>query len=280
MSKISIIAVILWVIAAIFFAVIFDEAAGNLTYIAAAVGMAVIVAYWGYVAQRYKSGRQKRTSNIAVTLWGIAFMLFVFGFDNEGVIMNTVISWGAAALLILIGHRLQHKVALKNRVLARALAPSEPPEPPKPKSVKLEKSGDKEADRVIAQGNEYMRRLAGFDASIKDGKIRGQVSHLHEIGRQIFDCIAKQPEQISKLNTFMSYYFPTTLKFLENYSDMENKTVKGEHIISSMDEISNSLSCIEKAFEHQLDNLYSDKAVDISADVAVLQSLMKAENIR
>ena len=277
MSKISIIAVILWIIAAISFVVIFDEADGNLTETAVAIGIAVIVAYWGYVAQRYKSGWQKRTSNIAMTLWGIAFTLFVFGLDNEGVIMHTVVSWGAAALLILIGHRLQHKVTLTNRVLARAFAPSESP---KPKLVKLEKSGDKEADRVIAQGNEYMKRLAGFGASITDGKIRGQVSHLHEIGRQIFDCIAKQPEQISKLNTFMSYYFPTTLKFLENYSDMENKTVKGEHIISSMDEISNSLSCIEKAFEHQLDNLYSDKAVDISADVAVLQSLMKAESIK
>ena len=124
-----------------------------------------------------------------------------------------------------------------------------------------------------------IKRLDELGKAIQDEKIRRQILHLQEIGKQIFEYIAKQPGQVRKINTFMDYYFPTTINFLKNYADMANKTVKGEHIRASMEEIRNSMSCIEKAFEHQLDNLYSDQALDISADVAVLQGIMKKEGI-
>jgi len=146
--------------------------------------------------------------------------------------------------------------------------------------VTFERSGDNEADRVLAAGAEYVKRLSelGLGAANKnagDEKIRGQIAHLQEISIQIFDFIQKNPGHARKISTFMDYYYPTALKFLESYEDLSGKTTRGSNMNETLGKISDSLVKIEEAFEHQLDNLYSDKALDITTDIAVLDNIMK-----
>jgi len=148
-----------------------------------------------------------------------------------------------------------------------------------PKEDILEKSGDAAADVMISQGRAYIRRLGELAHDIADVKIRGQIAHLQEISIQIFDFISKNPGHARKINIFMDYYYPTAIKLLENYAKFDAKSVKGENISATMAKISESLVKIEEAFAHQLDSLYSDKALDISTDIAVLENIMKSEGV-
>lgn len=268
MSKISIFAVLLWIIAALFVAVGVDMR-GDMADFFVALGMAAFIAYWGYVLQRWKWGRPKKIANLSMCLWIIGLTIFLSMFGVDGDIVDIVLSSGFGTLLAFIGYKWQLRFMERARI---EKAHHE-------RALVNEKSGDSEADSVIAEGNKYIKRLEALGAQIRDEKIRKQALHLQDLSKQIFGHIAKQPEQVRKLNTFMEYYLPTTIKFLENFADMEGKKVRGEHMLASMVEISRSMSCIETAFEHQLDNLYSDKALDISGDVAVLQSIMKQEGM-
>ena len=138
-------------------------------------------------------------------------------------------------------------------------------------------TGDRDVDNIIAEGRGYIKRLD--ELRVQDGEVNRRITNLQRISRQIFDHIAKNPDQVRKINKFMDYYFPTALKFLENYAEYDEKRIKSENIQNTLDKIRSSLVSIEAAFEHQLDNLYSDKALDIEADVAVLESLIKQEGI-
>jgi hypothetical protein len=148
-----------------------------------------------------------------------------------------------------------------------------------PREVTFEKSGDAAADAMIAQGRGYVRQLDELSKSIADTKIINQIAHLQEISIQIFEFIQKNPGHARKINTFMDYYYPTAIKFLESYAKFDAKSIKGENISDAMSKISDSLSKIEEAFAHQLDSLYSDKALDITTDIAVLENIMKSEGV-
>ena len=138
-------------------------------------------------------------------------------------------------------------------------------------------TGDKALDDSLRQGREYIERLEELKGQIQDTEVSRRISRLQGISRQIFDHVSKNPDQARKINTFMDYYYPTVLKFLEHYAEYDSKGVKGENILNTLEKIRSSLEKFEEAFEHQLDNLYSDKALDIETDIAVLDDIMKKE---
>lgn len=148
-----------------------------------------------------------------------------------------------------------------------------------PLEVTFEKSGENAADAMIAQGSRYIRRLDELGKTIANPVIVKQIANLQEISIQIFEFIQKNPGHARKINTFMDYYYPTAIKFLENYDRLSSKSVRGENINEAISKISDSLSKIESAFAHQLDSLYSDKALDIATDIAVLDNIMKSEGV-
>lgn len=149
-----------------------------------------------------------------------------------------------------------------------------------PREISFDKTGDGDADKMLALGASHVRRLSELGMAIGDEKIRRQIAHLQELSIQIFDFISKNPGHGRKISTFMDYYYPTALKFLENYADLDGKAAKGGNIAATLAKISESLSKIEEAFEHQLDSLYSDKALDITTDIAVLDNIMKREGLK
>ena len=148
-----------------------------------------------------------------------------------------------------------------------------------PREISFEKSGNAAADAMIAQGRGYIKRLDELGQTIADVGIVNQIAHLQEISIQIFEFIQRNPGHARKLNTFMDYYYPTAIKLLDSYARFDTKSVRGENINDAMAKISDSLGKIQEAFVHQLDSLYSDKVLDITTDIAVLENIMKSEGV-
>jgi len=139
----------------------------------------------------------------------------------------------------------------------------------------IEVSGDKNVDGLLAEGRGYVDRLESL--KIEDIKINQQISKLQSISRQIFEYVAKNPEQSRKINKFINYYLPTSIKFLEQYEEFDSKETQSENIKATMQNISNSLTKFEEAFTNQLDALYSEKALDIETDITVLEGIMNGK---
>ncbi|MCL2420269.1 MAG: 5-bromo-4-chloroindolyl phosphate hydrolysis family protein [Defluviitaleaceae bacterium] len=146
-----------------------------------------------------------------------------------------------------------------------------------------EATGDKELDQILTQGKACVKRLDQLNQSIQDEEVNGRIVQLEDISRQILDHIAKHPAKRHRINTFMDYYLPTVIKFLDHYAEYDNTShstkITGENLWGTQEKIRGSLAQFETAFAHQLDNLYSDKALDIEGDLAVLQSIMKQEGL-
>ena len=60
---------------------------------------------------------------------------------------------------------------------------------------------------------------------------------------------------------------------------IEWRGFKGENSQQILNEVRRNTTTIAKAFENQLDALYSAEAMDISTDIEVLDGILKSQNL-
>lgn len=151
-----------------------------------------------------------------------------------------------------------------------------PKETPKPEE-KPSSTGDPEVDKIIDEGRGYLKKLRAANDAIPDEALSEDIERMEKASAGIFQYIAEHPEKAAQIHKFMSYYLPTTLKLLNSYQRLSAQTVKGETITSTMFNIAGMMHTVANAFEKQLDSLFDDEAMDISADITVFETLLKQE---
>jgi hypothetical protein len=137
-------------------------------------------------------------------------------------------------------------------------------------------SGDKEVDSLILQGREQLARMKAL--SFRDPEVTEKKEELCALTGKILKALEQDTSRLPRTKKFLSYYLPTTAGLLERYKSLENNPV-GENVTGTLKKIKEMLSKVEIAFRKQLDNLYEADAMDISADIQVMQQMMAAEGL-
>ena len=163
-------------------------------------------------------------------------------------------------------------------VPVEAEKPREEPKPkPAPEKVEKSQTGNPEVDKIIDEGREYLKKLRAADDAIPDETLSEDITRMERASADIFRYIADHPEKAPQIRKFMNYYLPTTLKLLGSYQRLSAQNVKGENITSTLFNIAGMMHTVADAFEKQLDALYAEEAMDISADITVFETLLKQE---
>ena len=166
----------------------------------------------------------------------------------------------------------------KEFVPAEAEKPKEKPkEEPKKEEEKPSRTGNPEVDKIIDEGNGYLKKLRAANDAIPDEALSDCIDRMERASSDIFKFIAENPAKAPQIRKFMNYYLPTTLKLLGSYQRLASQSVKGETITSTMFNIAGMMHTVADAFEKQLDSLFGDEAMDISADITVFETLLKQE---
>ena len=167
-------------------------------------------------------------------------------------------------------------------LLLRALCPDEVtevevPAPPKPEE---KPTGNPALDKMISDGRLAISEMKRLDDAIEDEKISAAIRDLEKVSQAIFDQVRADPKKLPQIQKFMDYYLPTTLKLLNAYDRMSGAGVSGENIDGTKTKVEDMLKTIVKAFEKQLDALYGSDALDISADIQVMETLLAREGLK
>lgn len=222
-----------------------------------------------------------KPSNGRYWLTGIVCMLYALNgplYRWQDLITFVVV--GAAAFFIG-GKIFKGK---KYYVPAESVQPEKKPEPEKKSEPKAEpqkkvSTGDPEVDKIIEEGYKYLHELRDVNIRIPDEVMTKRIDRMEVASADIFAYIAEHPEKAAEIRRFMNYYLPTTLKLLNSYDKLSRQRVKGENIQKTMFEIEGMMETIAGAFEKQLDSLFDDDALDIAADISVMESILKQEGL-
>ncbi len=136
-----------------------------------------------------------------------------------------------------------------------------------------------EVQRVIVEGDTYIRKIHACNDAIHGEEISAKISRMELLVNRIFHRVEQNPESVDDIHKLMEYYLPTTVKLLEAYQEMEAEPVAGENIRSSKKEIEATLDTLNVAFEKLLDGMFQETAWDVSSDISVLQTLLAQEGL-
>ena len=127
-----------------------------------------------------------------------------------------------------------------------------------------ENSSDKYAD-TLEKLHELNNDIVNEELSEKISRIELIVAHIFEI--------AEEQKKSDKIDTFISYYLPTTLKLLDKYSQYE-KYDTSKNVSDLKKEIEIVIDKLVSGFEKQLDILLIDDVWDVTSDIDVLETMM------
>ena len=148
----------------------------------------------------------------------------------------------------------------------------EAPQPEKKAAAAEKPAGESQYQAILRQLREVNDAIPGEEMSAK-------IDRLEAITAKIFAAAEKDPEKLPKMRRFMDYYLPTALKLLNAYSQFDSQGGDGEVIRQSKRKIEQTMDVLVEGFENQLDNLFADDALDVEADIRVLQNMMAQDGL-
>lgn len=177
----------------------------------------------------------------------------------------------AFAAVLSLGAFLLLRAVCKDEV-TETVVPDPPREEEKP-------TGNAELDKMISDGQKAISEMKRLDDAIEDERISRDIRRLESVCRKIFDQVRADPAKLPQIRQFMNYYLPTTMKLLNAYDRMDSTGVSGDNITGTKEKVENILGTIVTAFEKQLDGLFGADALDISTDIAVLETMLAREGL-
>ena len=106
---------------------------------------------------------------------------------------------------------------------------------------------------------EELQRQQVSAAEVKEivsDEMRRKVEQMETLTARIFVCASEHPESISQTDRLFKYYFPSVLKLLKVYEDVEKQPVQGENIRKTKKEIEDSLDTMNQALEKLFDDAH------------------------
>ena len=136
-----------------------------------------------------------------------------------------------------------------------------------------------EYQELLAEGQSYIRHIHTCNDKIEDPVISEKLDRMEMIVTRIFTEAGRNPDIADDLKKMMSYYLPTTKNLLDAYCELDEQPVPGENIETTKREIAATLDTLNNAFAKLLDDLFEEKAWDISSDISVLNTMLAQEGL-
>ncbi len=138
---------------------------------------------------------------------------------------------------------------------------------------------DPERYAMEQERNRAVSELHRLNENIADEEISQILFHLEEVTGKIFDQLIAAPAKASSARRFLDYYLPTTIKLLNQYDRMDQLGAAGSNVTAAKERVRSSLHTVSAAFDKQLDALFQDDYMDISAEITVLEQILKQEGL-
>lgn len=141
--------------------------------------------------------------------------------------------------------------------------------------VKQAESGKKSE----SSDDSILQEIKAINDAIPDEEMSRKIDRIGEITGKILDYQRQNPAKAGQLRQFLNYYLPTTLKILKAYAQMDAQGVQGTNISAAKARIEGMMDKVVEGFEKQLDQLFQSDAMDITADVAVLERMLDSDGL-
>ena len=126
---------------------------------------------------------------------------------------------------------------------------------------------------------QILNELRSVNDAIPDDEMSEKIGRLETVSARIFRQAQANPDKLPQMRKFMDYYLPTALKLLKTYAELDAQGIEGDNIRLSKQRIEQAMDTLVVAFENQLDQLFQSDAMDVSADIEVMENMLRADGL-
>ena len=140
-------------------------------------------------------------------------------------------------------------------------------------------TGREDVDAMLESVQQKLADLHRLDEAIPDTGLSASIRRMETAGRSILAEVETHPEKAPQIRRFANYYLPDAVRILELYARLEGQDVQGGNAASVRREVETNAASIATAFENQLDSLFAADALDLSADLEVLNGMLRGQGL-
>ena len=139
-------------------------------------------------------------------------------------------------------------------------------------------TGVDDVDAMLTGMQKQLDTLHALNEALPDPNLSAAMTRMEKAGRSIVETVEASPAKAKQVRRFANYYLPDAVNVLQQYARLARQGVKGENAASIRAEVEHNAASIATAFENQLDALYAAESMDLSADLTVLQNMLKGHD--
>ena len=140
-------------------------------------------------------------------------------------------------------------------------------------------SGVDDVDAMLTEMQQQLDTLHALNEALPDPQLSAAMARMEKAGRSIVETVEATPAKAKQVRRFANYYLPDAVNVLQQYAKLAKQGVRGENAASIRAEVEHNAASIATAFENQLDALYAAESMDLSADLTVLQNMLKGQGL-
>ena len=140
-------------------------------------------------------------------------------------------------------------------------------------------TGVDDVDAMLTGMQKQLDTLHALNEALPDPNLSAAMTRMEKAGRSIVETVEASPAKAKQVRRFANYYLPDAVNVLQQYARLARQGVKGENAASIRAEVEHNAASIATAFENQLDALYAAESMDLSADLTVLQNMLKGQGL-
>ena len=123
--------------------------------------------------------------------------------------------------------------------------------------------------------SQYAEKISELSEKVTDREMSERVSALRVITEKITDYADSHPENAVMPQKLAGYYFPTIVRLLEVYIDLDERNITGRNAEKIREEIRDAISSANIALDNALEKMLANAEIDTSADIGAMKA--KAE---
>ncbi len=140
-------------------------------------------------------------------------------------------------------------------------------------------TGVEDVDQMLTDIQAKLDTLHALNDALPEPELSAAMTRMEKAGRSILEAVEANPAKAKQVRRFANYYLPDAVNVLQQYATMARQGVKGANAAAIRAEVEQNAARIATAFENQLDSLYAAESMDLSADLEVLQNMMRGQGL-
>ena len=140
-------------------------------------------------------------------------------------------------------------------------------------------TGVEDVDQMLTDIQQKLDTLHALNEALPDPQLSAAMTRMEKAGRSIVETVEANPAKAKQVRRFANYYLPDAVNVLQQYAKLAKQGVRGENAAAIRAEVEHNAASIATAFENQLDALYAAESMDLSADLTVLQNMLKGQGL-